>query len=142
MRKPPAADNDPISRIPATGYCLTTGSYLIFLFFAVGFVHSAAHYGEKSDFSDSDRRILLPTTGKNPIFLIPTVGKSFSLRVKMTELYFQPYKVTEIYGTEIEIFCFGRSETPIWSICHSSDFCRRGLRQNRKLPFYNIPVKS
>ena len=73
--------------------------------------------------------------GKNTIFLIPTVGKPFSLRVKMTELYFLPYKATEIYGTKRGIPCFGRSEIPISTGQHAillisaaeAAVCRRGL---------------
>ena len=48
-------------------------------------------------------------TGKNPISLILTVEKSSSLRVKMTEFYFLPYKAAEIYGKETENSHFGRS---------------------------------
>ena len=52
-------------------------------------------------------------TGKNPISLILTVEKSSSLRVKMTEFYFLPYKAAEIYGKETENPHFGRSGCPI-----------------------------
>ena len=92
MRKPPAADNDPISLIPP-GYC--------------------PHYGQKSGFPDSCRRILPLTTGRNPVSLIPAVGFCLSLRVKMAELYFLPYKATKIYGTGTEISFFGRSKLSI-----------------------------
>ena len=91
MRKPPAADNDPISLIPP-GYC---------------------HYGQKSGFPDSYRRILPLTTGRNPVSLIPAVGFCLSLRVKMAELYFLPYKATKIYGTGTEISFLGRSKLSI-----------------------------
>ena len=73
---------DPISLIPP-GYC--------------------PHYGQKSGFPDSYRRILPLTTGRNPVSLIPAVGFCLSLRVKMAELYFLPYKTTKIYGTGTEI---------------------------------------
>ena len=68
---------------------------------------------EKSYFPDSCHRKSFPTTGQNPIFPIPAVENHLLLRVKMTELYFLPYKAAEIYGTGNEISCFGRSEIPI-----------------------------
>ena len=80
----------------------------------------AAYYGPKSIFSDSCRRKSPLTTGQNPIFLILTVEYCLSLRAKMTELYFLPYKVTKIYGTKTGISCFGRSEIPISTGQHAN----------------------
>ena len=73
----------------------------------------AACCGQRSDFPDSCCRILPLTTGKKSISLILTVGFYHSLRVKMAELYFLPYKATKIYGTGIEISLFGRSKLSI-----------------------------
>ena len=54
------------------------------------------HYGQKSDFLDSYRRKSLLTTARNPIFPIFAVEKPHSLRAKMTELYFLPYRITKM----------------------------------------------
>ena len=89
----------------------------VFCFLPQDFV---AYYGPKSIFSDSCRRKSPLTTGQNPIFLILTVEYCLSLRAKMTELYFLPYKVTKIYGTKTGISCFGRSEIPISTGQHAN----------------------
>ena len=60
------------------------------------------------------------STGQNPISLISAVEYCLSLRAKMTELYFLPYKVTKIYGTKTGISCFGRSEIPISTGQHAN----------------------
>ena len=93
MEKPPAADKSPVFLIPAVG--------------------KSTHYGQKSDFPDFYRRKSHPTTGKSPILPFFSVENPVSLRVKMTELYFLPYKATKVYGPRTEISCFGRSEIPI-----------------------------
>ena len=88
-------------------------------------------YGQKSGFPDSYRRKLPLSTVRNPVFQIRTVGYCLSLRVKMTEFYFLPYKTTKIYGKGTEIRCFGRSERPISTgqnailLISSVEACRR-----------------
>ena len=59
----------------------------------------------------------------------------------MTELYFLPYKATEIYGTKRGISCFGRSEITISTgqnailliSAAGAAVCRRGLPLKRQL---------
>ena len=77
-------------------------------------------------------RVILPlSTVRNPVSQIRTVGYCLSLRVKMTEFYFLPYKTTKIYGKGTEIRCFGRSERPISTgqnailLISSVEACRR-----------------